>query len=699
MPSLATNISIKPKRPQMGRIKSWSAGLTGKLPGGGGGSSNGIDAGVKQEIFGEIELRNKGNSNLYAATEAYWSYLGKKKPAPFDTSSIPADDSASMTSSATPKPEGKMLPVEALGLAMTSFASAFPETSTYGTCLGLLGEAHLQLGSLQASFAKDTSHIFLARIARSKAALEAFNGAMKKLDTATSRLESAQTRVQKSKKEKRDLEEELRLAKAAYDEAVSDVEARAEAIQDSEADDWECLTTYMQAQLDYMGQAQAVLEQVKSMWGAMPPSGHRSGSSTPSSRPRSLSAAKPRPPALPRRTSAKEAGDVATSSRFTSRSSLSLANSETKDEQSSGTVNGDSKKEREKKNRLRMPSFSGTSEAVSSMASGLGSLGRARGSGLFNSSSSNSIANDTSSPEKDREGSKWNFMSRSKREPGFMSMKDSDRLHYDEPVALNGHGDSELYMSSRQGPQPSISSHDVDLGMHDQQVNRSTSRPYVSGGGNGYHSSDDESHDEDGTISANRRRDGPSPFSPDLVPNGSFLTAANTIPAHETIHERGESQLSTEMPMTDSNYLGVSAAPHHGSLGMQHTGLSAYSDNADPFASSALSPQTTGHFGASEPSSDDEDGYENAALTGTHDIAGNGAYSTGRQRSVSNGANGIVSSLGRKLGRSDNGSNASSSGFSGSSRGPPPPVPSSAAFLSKNKGRLPPPPPLPVRNN
>ncbi len=98
------------------------------------------------------------------------------------------------------------------------------------------------------------SHIFLARIARSKAALDSLTAALKKLDSATSRLESAQSKVQNSKKEKRELEEELRLAKAAYDDAVTDVEARSEAIQDSEYDDWQCLTTYMQAQLDYMGQ-------------------------------------------------------------------------------------------------------------------------------------------------------------------------------------------------------------------------------------------------------------------------------------------------------------------------------------------------------------------------------------------------------------------------------------------------------------
>ncbi|KAJ1020070.1 hypothetical protein NDA16_004350 [Ustilago loliicola] len=240
----------------MSKIRSWSAGLGAKLS-----SSSSND---KQDLASEVELRKKGIDNLYTSTEAYWSYLGKKKPVPFDTSALPVDDTSSVASgTVTSKPEGKMLPVEALGWAMSSFSTAYPEGSAYGSCLGLLGEAHIKLGYLQSTFTKDTSHIFLARIARSKAALDSFTAALKKLDSATARLESAQTKVQKSKKEKRELEEELRLAKAAYDEAVTDVEARGEAIQDSEYDDWQCLTTYMQAQLNYTAQATAVLEQIE----------------------------------------------------------------------------------------------------------------------------------------------------------------------------------------------------------------------------------------------------------------------------------------------------------------------------------------------------------------------------------------------------------------------------------------------------
>uniref|UniRef100_V5ESB4 BAR domain-containing protein n=1 Tax=Kalmanozyma brasiliensis (strain GHG001) TaxID=1365824 RepID=V5ESB4_KALBG len=570
MPSLpGSSKSTPPKKPTMNRLKSWSAGLGAKLS---GGSSD-----KQEDLASEVEQRRKGIDSLYTSTEAYWSYLGKKKPVPFDTSSLPIDETASSTSgTVSSKPERKMLPVEALGLAMSSYATAFPDGSAYGSCLGLLGEAHIKLGYLQSAFTKDTSHIFLARIARSKAALDSLTAALKKLDSATARLESAQSKVQKSKKEKRELEEELRLAKAAYDDAVTDVEVRSDAIRDSEYDDWQCLTTYMQAQLDYMGQAQAVLEQVKSMWGEPPAAaGTRSGASTPLTRPRSMSTPKIRP-AISRRSSAKDGADVATtSSRFGSRSSLSLTNSnEPTSSSNDETKRETEKQDKEKKSFLRMPSFAGASDTVSSVTSGIGSsIGRARSSSLFGAGSGQP------SPEKDREPSKWSFMPRTnKKEAGFVSMDEAERPQFssEQPPAL----------PARDYVRPSVSAHDVNLGAADH-ANGDHGELRVT-----RYSSDSRSSDEDGQFE-------PSPFSPGAN-DGAFLGVHR---AHETIHERGESGLSAD-------YIDSSMP-----LALNHTGLSAYSDGANPFGNGgAMSPQATG--GQYDANTDDEDEMERQGLTG-----------------------------------------------------------------------------------
>ncbi|KAJ1028097.1 hypothetical protein NDA13_003545 [Ustilago tritici] len=669
MPSLSGSKAATPKRPPMSKIRSWSAGLGAKL-----GSSSSND---KQDLASEVELRKKGIDNLYTSTEVYWSYLGKKKPVPFDTSTLPVDDTSSITTgTVTSKPEGKMLPVEAMGWAMSSFSTAFPDGSAYGSCLGLLGEAHIKLGYLQSTFTKDTSHIFLARIARSKAALDSFTAALKKLGSATARLESAQSKVQKSRKEKRELEEELRLAKAAYDESVTDVEARAEAIQDAEYDDWQCLTTYMQAQVDYTAQATAVLEQVKSMWGQPPPSRANSGANTPVTRPRSLSgpgAPKLRP-SISRRSSAKDGGEFATavSSRFGSRSSLSLSNI---DRPSSPTDETKREKEEDKKSRLRMPSFTGAGDTVASVASGIGSFGRAKSSSLFGNGSTGANGEGSPSPEKEREGpSKWNFRTRSKKEYGFMSMDEAEKTAFES----NGAGSRPPALPARDYVRQPVSAHDVHLG---GDLDGS-----VDGHGDASPNfrlscADDDSDDEE--FSAGHE---PSPFSPDSD-SQNFLNASKRRSVHDTIHERGESQLSNEIHIMDSGFLGTSSAPHQAHLSLSHTGLSAYSDGGDPFgnASSAMSPQATGgRF--NDDSTDEEE--ERQGLT-----AGNLVDSTGERRGVEpsasrkNLAAGMLNGIGNGTG-------------GGSARGPPPPIPSSASFLSKSKARLaPPPPPLPSRNS
>ncbi|KAI3492156.1 hypothetical protein L1887_43445 [Cichorium endivia] len=667
MPSLSNNKSIIPKRPQMGKIKSWSAGLGAKLSG---------NSGDKQDIASEVEQRKKGIDSLYTSTEAYWSYLGKKKPVPFDTSPLPVDDTASVASNAVAnKPEGKMLPVEALGLAMASFGAVFPEGSPYGACLGLLGEAHAKLGFLQTTFTKDTSHIFLARIARSKATLDSFTAALKKLDSATARLESAQSKVQKSKKEKRELEEELRLAKAAYDEAVTDVEARGEAIQDAEYDDWQCLTTYMQAQLDYIGQAHAVMEQVKAMW-ADAPAPSRSGASTPLTRPRSMSGPKLRP-TISRRSSAKDAVDISTSSsRFASRSSLSLAGSDrpssaTDDSKRDKDKEQDKDKDKEKKNRLRMPSFSGAGDTVASVASGIGSFGRAKGSTLFSSNG------EASGSDKEREPSKWNFMARSKKEPGFVSMDHADKT---QTNGDDNHAGRPPALPARDYVRPSVSAHDVHLGHHDG----------TAANGHGTASPDLRLSRADSDDEDYARDHDASPFSPDADAM-DFLDVQRNRSTHDTIHERGESQLSAEVHMMDSTFLGPSGALQPHSLSLNHTGLSAFSDGADPFGGSAMSPQQTGgRFDESEASTDDEE--ERQGLTSGSLIDSTGARRPGMQPSSS-----WVSFKG-----ASSTANGPTNGLSGSpsQRGPPPPIPPSSSFLSRSKAKLaPPPPPLPTRNS
>ncbi|KAE8213463.1 hypothetical protein CF327_g3005 [Tilletia walkeri] len=274
----------------------------------------------------EIEKRKTGNARLNGAVEALWSNMSKKKGLPFDMSnaqlaavlakikedeeeetaeaqvngSDPASGKnkgavgglASALADLLPggggkdkdkeKPDSKMVPINALGIAMTSYSqlladsvasettAALPSASTtlaLSSSLGMLGHAYMQIALLQTTFASDMKSVLLTRLARSHVQLDAYAGARKRADAARSRLDSARSKAQKSKREKRELEDELRIASAAYDDAVSELEMRAEAVlYTSEAEDLSALTDFLHSHLDFLHQSVECLERVKDKW-------------------------------------------------------------------------------------------------------------------------------------------------------------------------------------------------------------------------------------------------------------------------------------------------------------------------------------------------------------------------------------------------------------------------------------------------
>ncbi|CAD6960543.1 unnamed protein product [Tilletia controversa] len=270
----------------------------------------------------EIEKRRTGNARMNGAVEALWSNLSKKKALPFDMSNAQLaavlaklkeeeeeEEDGRANGSGTPsgknksgglasaladllpggggkdkdkeKPDSKMVPINALGIAMTSYSellaastadtnSALPSASNtlaLSSSLGLLGRAYMQIAQLQTTFASDMKSVLLTRIARSHVQLDAYAGARKRADAARSRFDAARSKAQKSKREKRELEDELRIASAAYDDAVSELEMRAEAVlYTSEAEDLSALTDYLHSHLDYLHQSVECLERVKDKW-------------------------------------------------------------------------------------------------------------------------------------------------------------------------------------------------------------------------------------------------------------------------------------------------------------------------------------------------------------------------------------------------------------------------------------------------
>lgn len=92
--------------------------------------------------------------------------------------------------------------------------------------------------------------------------------ARKKLESRRLALDASTTKMQKAKRDDFRLEEELRTAKAKYEEANEDVFRRMQDIKDAEADSVRDLTRFMDVELDYHERCAEALRQKRAQWSA-----------------------------------------------------------------------------------------------------------------------------------------------------------------------------------------------------------------------------------------------------------------------------------------------------------------------------------------------------------------------------------------------------------------------------------------------
>lgn len=207
---------------------------------------------AQEQLDRDVSRRKEAIERLYSASEAYWSYLGKKKPLPFNAQlpkgvkeavehekataaasglageeeeELAEDDDATGTTKASSKKtlaggtamlkglwssgtnsilsklskEETVMPCEALGLSLLQasellFPAADSSPSGHAQSLASLGTAHLSLAQLQSVFARDISNIYLARLVRSKVSIEAYQAARKKVETTRARLAAARAK-------------------------------------------------------------------------------------------------------------------------------------------------------------------------------------------------------------------------------------------------------------------------------------------------------------------------------------------------------------------------------------------------------------------------------------------------------------------------------------------------------------------------
>ncbi|KAL4244252.1 hypothetical protein ABKN59_010043 [Abortiporus biennis] len=204
----------------------------------------------------DIELRRQGLWKLHVTSSNYKHVLSKKK----DCEVLPD--------------EGKLHPVDALGIVMIQHGEEFGDESAFGNSLVSMGRAQCKIATLQETHAISFEETFLASIKRAEDEIKEYQLQRKKLDSRRLSYDAAITKYEKLKnttnskkeKEKREAEEEFEKAKARFEETHEDVRARMYAIQENELEQLRELTALLDLELSFAEQHLEVLRDVKASW-------------------------------------------------------------------------------------------------------------------------------------------------------------------------------------------------------------------------------------------------------------------------------------------------------------------------------------------------------------------------------------------------------------------------------------------------
>jgi len=236
---------------RIGKLKQW----TGEKLGGQQKTELSEDF---QSLEQDVELRKAGVEKMYSVSKEFSKHLTRK----FEAEGTDT---------------GKVLPIDGLGLVFANHGDEFGSDSSFGEALMSFGKAQQQMATATANFTDHLNSGWLTSLEKSLAQLAEYTNQRKKLDSRRLTYDAMLAKVQKSKKEKRELEDDLRVAKNRYEETSEEVQERAIAIQDSEADQLVALTKLLEIESNWIDEQKRILDDLKKNW--VDPSAFKSSTS------------------------------------------------------------------------------------------------------------------------------------------------------------------------------------------------------------------------------------------------------------------------------------------------------------------------------------------------------------------------------------------------------------------------------------
>ncbi|KAH9434667.1 hypothetical protein MCOR02_003632 [Pyricularia oryzae] len=193
----------------------------------------------------EMALRFDGMERLQRSMNAYVKWLGRRD---------------------TFEDKEKGLAGGYLGRTMVSHGEDFESDSDFGNCLIALGRANENCAAYQEQLVADATTVWLESLERSLATMKDYQAARKKLENRRLAYDASMTKLSKARRDDYRIEEEVRSAKAKYEETTEDVCRRMQDIKDAEADSTRDLTGFLDAELEYHERCAEELRRTRENW-------------------------------------------------------------------------------------------------------------------------------------------------------------------------------------------------------------------------------------------------------------------------------------------------------------------------------------------------------------------------------------------------------------------------------------------------
>ncbi|KAI7856780.1 hypothetical protein BDC45DRAFT_502284 [Circinella umbellata] len=224
----------------LGKLKQWTGERLGA-------AKSTLQTEDFQRLESDTERKRTGFEKVYGASELLYGQLSKKKVSPEDGKT-------------------KVYPCDAFGSTMMNHGGAFQEDSILGAALMSLGQVESRIAVLQEDFSCSLKDDYMSTLEVGLQEYKDYIALKKKLESRRLDYDAKLGRLQKAKKEKPELEQEMQASKLKYEETEYDLIQKMVYLQEFEDTHYETLRRMLEAQYLYHSRAAELLDSMRANW-------------------------------------------------------------------------------------------------------------------------------------------------------------------------------------------------------------------------------------------------------------------------------------------------------------------------------------------------------------------------------------------------------------------------------------------------